>query len=92
MRFKFQELTAKANYSRKFLCPAVNGFYTVWLEEQRKNSRLKTKQMLYSKKNRNIAAKEKAKAAIHVLEDIIYIVFVACKANYLPSPVSDNLL
>ena len=48
--------------------------------------------MLYSKKNRNVAAKEKAKAAIQVLEDIIYIVFVACKANYLPSSISDNLL
>ena len=47
--------------------------------------------MITSKDDQHYRAKENAVAAIQELENIIYIVFVACKANNLPASIDEKL-
>ena len=89
MRFKFQKLTTDTNYKN---ISVSNRERILEGMVRRTEEELKTKeQMIKSKDDRDSRAKEKAVAAIKELENIIYIVFVVCKANYLPATIHEKL-
>lgn len=89
MRFKFQKLTTDSNYKNISVSNRERIFEGM---VRRTEEELKTKeQMIKSKDDRDSRAKEKAVAAIKELENIIYIVFVVCKANYLPATIHEKL-
>ena len=89
MRFEFQKLTTDTNYKN---ISVSNRERILEGMVRRTEEELKTKeQMIKSKDDRDSRAKEKAVAAIKELENIIYIVFVVCKANYLPATIHEKL-
>ena len=89
MRFKFQKLTTDTNYKN---ISVSNHERILEGMVRRTEEELKTKeQIVISKDNQQSVANGKAVAAIQELENIIYIVFVACKANYLPSSIYEKL-
>ena len=89
MRFKFHKLTTDTNYKNISVSNRERIFEGM---VKRTEEELKTKeQMIKSKDDRDSRAKEKAVAAIKELENIIYIVFVVCKANYLPATIHEKL-
>ena len=89
MCFKFQKLTTDTNYKNISVSNRERIFEGM---VKRTEEELKTKeQMIKSKDDRDSRAKEKAVAAIKELENIIYIVFVVCKANYLPATIHEKL-
>ena len=89
MRFKFQKLTTDSNYKNISVSNRERIFEGM---VRRTEEELKTKeQLIKSKDDRDSRAKEKAVAAIKELENIIYIVFVVCKANYLPATIHEKL-
>ena len=89
MRFEFQKLTTDTNYKNISVSNRERIFEGM---VRRTEEELKTKeQMIKSKDDRDSRAKEKAVAAIKELENIIYIVFVVCKANYLPATIHEKL-
>ena len=89
MRFKFQKLTTDTNYKN---ISVSNRERILEGMVRRTEEELKTKeQMIKSKDDRDSRAKEKAVAAVKELENIIYIVFVVCKANYLPATIHEKL-
>ena len=89
MRFKFQKLTTDTNYKN---ISVSNRERILEGMVRRTEEELKTKeQMITSKSNQHSRANSNAVAAIQELENIIYIVFVACKANYLPASIYEKL-
>ena len=89
MRFKFQKLTTDTSYKN---ISVSNRERILEGMVRRTEEELKTKeQMIKSKDDRDSRAKEKAVAAVKELENIIYIVFVVCKANYLPATIHEKL-
>lgn len=89
MRFKFQKLTTDTNYKN---ISVSNRERILEGMVRRTEEELKTKeQMITSKSNQHYCANRNAEAAIQELENIIYIVFVACKANYLPASIYEKL-
>ena len=89
MRFKFQKLTTDTNYKN---ISVSNRERILEGMVRRAEEELKTKeQMITSKSNQHYCANRNAEAAIQELENIIYIVFVACKANYLPASIYEKL-
>ena len=89
MRFKFQKLTTDTNYKN---ISVSNRERILEGMVRRTEEELKTKeQMIKSKDDRDYRSKEKAVTAIKALENIIYIVFVASKANHLPSSIYEKL-
>ena len=89
MRFKFQKLTTGTNYKN---ISVSNRERILEGMVRRTEEELKTKeQMITSKSNQHSRANRNAVAAIQELENIIYIVFVACKANYLPVSIYEKL-
>ena len=87
--FKFQELATEPSYEKISLSNRERILDSMlWRTEEE----LKTKeQMIKSKDDRDSRAKEKAVATIKELENIIYIVFVVCKANYLLATIHEKL-
>ena len=87
--FKFQELATEPSYEKISLSNReriLDGML------RRTEEKLKAKeQITKSKDDRDSRAKEKAAAAIKGLENIIYIVCVVCKANYLPATIHEKL-
>ena len=87
--FKFQELATDPNYKKISLSNReriLEGMLRRTQEE------LKTKeQMIKSKDDQHSRANGNAVTAIQELENIIYIVFVACKANNLPASIHEKL-
>ena len=89
MRFKFQKLTTHTNYKN---ISVSNRERILEGMVRRTEEELKTKeQMITSKSDQHYRANRNAEAAIQELENIIYIVFVACKANYLPASIYEKL-
>ena len=89
MRFKFQKLTTDTNYKNISVSNRERILEGI---VRRTEEELKTKeQMITSKSNQHYCANRNAEAAIQELENIIYIVFVACKANYLPASIYEKL-
>ena len=89
MRFKFQKLTTDTNYKN---ISVSNRERILEGMVRRTEEELKTKeQMITSKSNQHYCANRNAEAAIQELENIIYIVFVACKANYLSASIYEKL-
>ena len=89
MCFKFQKLTTDTNYKN---ISVSNRERILEGMVRRTEEELKTKeQMITSKSNQHSRANSNAVAAIQELENIIYIVFVACKANYLPASIYEKL-
>ena len=89
MRFKFQKLTTHTNYKN---ISVSNRERILEGMVRRTEEELKTKeQMITSKSDQHYRATRNAEAAIQELENIIYIVFVACKANYLPASIYEKL-
>ena len=89
MRFKFQKLTTDTNYKN---ISVSNRERILEGMVRRTEEELKTKeQMITSKSHQHHRANRNAEAVIQELENIIYIVFVACKANYLPASIYDKL-
>ena len=89
MRFEFQELTTDTNYKNISVSNReriLEGMVRRTEEELKKKE-----QMIISIKNQHSHANGNAVAAIQELENIIYIVFVACKANYLPASIYEKL-
>ena len=87
--FRIQELSTEPNYKKISLSNRERILEGML---RRTEEELKTKeQMIKSKDDRDSRAKEKAVAAIKELENIIYIVFVVCKANYLPATIYEKL-
>ena len=89
MHFKFQKLTTDTKYKN---ISVSNRERILEGMVRRTEEELKTKeQMITSKSNQHYCANRNAEAAIQELENIIYIVFVACKANYLPASIYEKL-
>lgn len=89
MRFEFQKLTTDTNYKN---ISVSNRERILEGMVRRTEEELKTKeQMITSKSNQHYSANRNAEAAIQELENIIYIVFVACKANSLPASIYEKL-
>lgn len=89
MRFKFHKLTTDTNYKN---ISVSNRERILEGMVRRTEEELKTKeQMITSKSNQHYCANRNAEDAIQELENIIYIVFVACKANYLPASIYEKL-
>ena len=89
MRFKFQKLKTDTSYKN---ISVSNRERILEGMVRRTEEELKTKeQMIKSKDDRDSRAKEKAVDAVRELENIIYIVFVVCKANYLPATIHEKL-
>ena len=89
MHFKFQKLTTDTKYKN---ISVSNRERILEGMVRRTEEELKTKeQMITSKSDQHYRANRNAEAAIQELENIIYIVFVACKANYLPASIYEKL-